>query len=627
MFQKFDERYFLNANPNILENTGELREPQYEAYLDICKHYLVDKSSDHAVVVLPTGAGKTGVIALAPYGISHGRVLIITPQLVIKDHVMESLDPSSPENFWLARKVFETYSELPIVTEYDKDTLQEELEKSNIVILNIHKLTTAHRNSLLNRVGENFFDMIIIDEAHHSPAETWQEALRYFSGAKVLKVTGTPFRTDRKPIEGLVVTNYRLGKAMALGIVKTLENFRLIPEKVYLTIGDNPTRYTLEEIRKLGIKDEEFISKSVALSPECNKQIVEASIEELNERKNASDVPHKIIGVCCSINHAQAVKSLYEDAGLRTVVVHSKMPKTEKEEALRKVESHQVDAVLHVAMLGEGYDHRYLSVAAIFRPYRSLAPYAQFIGRILRSVPKEEVRSPKDNIGVVIAHRDLGLDPLWDEYKKESEYCDVLKMVQQQEKSERKLEKVLRNPSAQEIGTVTLEGDLYYSSEYYEYTEAASKQEEYEKVIAERVKKLRDLLPNHSETELRKMVLQQDRPTDTNPLLKNPKKFRMMVRTSFDHKIKHDIPTQILVDAGLKKEGFELTQLPLRTDMRWVLEVGDNAAIIAVYLTVMLQKKYGDRQKWTIEDFGYAERDLPQIIVHLEKMIRSVTNG
>lgn len=627
MLQAFDEHYFLNSNPNILENTGELREPQYEAYLDICKHFLVDKSPDHAVVVLPTGAGKTGVMALAPYGICQGRVLIITPQLVIKDHVMESLDPSSPENFWLARQVFEAYAQLPVVTEYDKDTLQDELENSNIIILNIHKLTSAHRNSLLNKVEEDFFDMIIIDEAHHSPAETWQEALRHFSGAKVLKVTGTPFRSDRKPIEGHIITNYRLGKAMALGIVKTLENFRLIPEKVFLTIGEDAKRYTLEEIREMGIKDEEFISKSVALSPECNLQIVEASIEELNERRAASDVPHKIIGVCCNINHAQDVKKLYENAGLRVVVVHSKLHKTEKEESLRKVESHQVDVVLNVAMLGEGYDHKYLSVAAIFRPYRSLAPYAQFIGRILRSIPETEVRSPKDNIGVVIAHRDLGLDPLWNEYKKESEYCDVLKAVQKQEKDEKKLERSLRNPKPQDIGTVTMEGDLYSSSEYYEYTEAANQQDEYEKNIAERVRKLKDILPNHSEPELRKIVLQQDRPTNTNPLLKNPKKFRMMVRSSFSQKIQHDIPTQLLVDNGLSKEGYELAKLPLRADVRWARDSGDNAAIIAVYLNAILQKTFGDRKQWTIEDYTHAEKELTQIISHLEKMIRSVKNG
>lgn len=73
-------------------------------------------------------------------------------------------------------------------------------------------------------------------------------------------------------------------------------------------------------------------------------------------------------------------------------------------------------------MLGEGYDHPYLSVAAIFRPYRSLAPYSQFIGRILRRIPDQVTANPIDNIGTVVAHRDLGLDPLWKEYMQEKDF-------------------------------------------------------------------------------------------------------------------------------------------------------------------------------------------------------------
>lgn len=112
----FVSNYFMLSDPEIVDNE-ELREPQILAYLDAYKHFMEDKSTRDAVIVLPTGAGKTGVMALVPYGISTGRVLIITPQLVIKDHVVESLDPSVPTNFWLDRKVFSSYEELPIVTD------------------------------------------------------------------------------------------------------------------------------------------------------------------------------------------------------------------------------------------------------------------------------------------------------------------------------------------------------------------------------------------------------------------------------------------------------------------------------------------------------------------------------
>lgn len=93
--------YFLESIPNI-ESNDNLREPQIEAYKAVYDHLTVQNNPEHAIVVLPTGVGKTGVMGLIPYGNSLGRVLIITPQLVIKDAVLDSLDPEHPKiSGWL----------------------------------------------------------------------------------------------------------------------------------------------------------------------------------------------------------------------------------------------------------------------------------------------------------------------------------------------------------------------------------------------------------------------------------------------------------------------------------------------------------------------------------------------
>lgn len=99
----FELDYFIKAKPFIVENK-DLREPQILSYVDCFNHFNEDISTRDAIIILPTGAGKTGVMGLVPYGICRGRVLVITPQLVIKDHVLESLDPSERENFWLKKK-------------------------------------------------------------------------------------------------------------------------------------------------------------------------------------------------------------------------------------------------------------------------------------------------------------------------------------------------------------------------------------------------------------------------------------------------------------------------------------------------------------------------------------------
>ncbi|KLV23040.1 RNA helicase [Niallia circulans] len=621
----FEKNYFMTSRPNILDN-NKLRKVQIDAYIELCNHFILKKAKEHAVVILPTGAGKTGVMALAPYNISQGRVLIITPQLVIKDHVLDSLDPSSKENFWLKQEIFSEFIDLPKVVEYDKETFIEELDESNIVILNIHKLSAHSRNSLLDKVNRDYFDMIIIDEAHHSPANTWQNALNYFSDAKVIKVTGTPFRTDRQEIEGKIVINYRLGKAMHDGIVKTLSNFQLIPEKVELTLdNDESQTYSLEELKLMKIRDTDFITRSVAMSTACNQQIVDASLVQLYKRRDNSDIPHKIIAVCCSIDHAKSVKKLYEQRNLSTVIVHSKQPKKEKIESLRMIESHQADIVIHVAMLGEGYDHPFLSVAAIFRPYRSLAPYAQFIGRILRRVPN--AKNPLDNIGIVIAHRDLDLDPLWKEYMEEQEYCDVLESVKKSEPGEKKLDSKLKNIRKEELGEVSFAGEIITKEEYYEYTNAAKEYELYEQSVQEKANKLREIFPDKTEKELNKLARMETTQPNFNPLFKNPKKYRTKLREEFNEKVQFDIPAELIQKYGFKKEGTDFKKLPVKKESRWVLSKGDNAAIIALYLNDSLKKLYGERNQWTIYDYLNATETLDSLVFHLNKLISSLKEG
>lgn len=620
----FEMDYFMKASPYIVENE-ELREPQILAYIDTFNHFSVEGTQRDAVIILPTGAGKTGVMGMVPYGLCRGRVLIITPQLVIKDHVIESLDPSSQENFWLKRKVFNSFNELPIVNEYDNDINNEELENSNIIILNIHKISTRYRNSLLSKVSPDFFDMIIIDEAHHSPAETWQSALAYFDKAKVIKVTGTPFRTDRKPIEGKVITEYRLGRAMQQGIVKSLENFKLIPETLYLTIDNNEeVVYTIDQLRSLGIKDENFIARSVALSKECNYQIIDESIKALNLKREGSTVPHKIIAVACSVDHAKRLKSMYEERGMKALLIYSDLDKEVKRAVLTDIENNRCDVVIHVAMLGEGYDHKYLSVAAIFRPFKSLAPYSQFIGRILRRIDDGEVSKPGDNIGTVIAHRDLGLEPLWREYQKELKISEVIEKVKQQEKAERKLNRTIEKEYDKGVATVETMGDLDVETEYYIETMLIEENQRFEQEIVSKIEKFKKILPQASDDDLRKLILSQEKPKEENPLLKSPKKYRMLVRENFHSNVYENLPAWFISEFEVEKESRDFAAaIPSKYGFIKTNESLDNAGIITLYLNTRLKEKFGQRDKWLLDDFFKAEDFLSQLVKHLYEMIES----
>lgn len=189
--------YFIETRTNIIENTN-LRDPQIDAYVEVYDHFINKNKTNHAIIVLPTGSGKTGLISMLPFNISNGRVLIIAPQLTILDTLEEGLDSGNSRNFWIDTGIISNPKNLPVVVKYDgKSTIKEHLEQANIVIANIQKLQSRNDRALLNQYEPDFFDMIIIDEAHHSEAKTWLENLNHFSNAKVIKLTATAYRTDK----------------------------------------------------------------------------------------------------------------------------------------------------------------------------------------------------------------------------------------------------------------------------------------------------------------------------------------------------------------------------------------------------------------------------------------------
>src|SRR3977135_888618 len=80
------EQFFLKTPAHIEENL-QLREPQVEAYKALYEYFKTSKNP--AIIQIPVGCGKAGIAAIAPFGIAKGRVLIIVPNLTIKEGIFE----------------------------------------------------------------------------------------------------------------------------------------------------------------------------------------------------------------------------------------------------------------------------------------------------------------------------------------------------------------------------------------------------------------------------------------------------------------------------------------------------------------------------------------------------------
>lgn len=417
--------FFQGVPARILGNE-QLREPQRAAYLRVYDFLVKQRRSLPAVVRLPTGCGKSGIIACLPFGIANGRALIVAPNLAIRDGITEVLtgSPSRPP-FLLDRGVLAEYAQLPKVVVLAEHANREDCLRADVIVANVQQI-----QSWLDLFPDGFFDLVIVDEGHHTPASSWQKISRKFHAAKKVYLTATPFRADGRGIYGEIVYSFSLAEAMSRGFVKEVVRVDAVPSRLVFVADGQETEYTTGEI--LEMREELWFSRGVALSQTCNRSIVDKSLQILR-KKRASGCAHQAIAVACSIPHARQIMALYRARGVSAALVHSRMEMAEREATLKKFERGGADVIVQVGLLGEGYDHPPLSVAALFRPFRSLAPYAQFVGRVLRRVHGQ---SAEDNVAHVVGHVGLNQDELWGYFKNETAEARILQEIEALEAEE-----------------------------------------------------------------------------------------------------------------------------------------------------------------------------------------------
>ena len=617
--------YFFDTAVNIEGNT-KLRAPQIEAYIKI-KDFFSDEENKEALVVLPTGTGKSGLISIAPFGVAHKKVLIITPGLITKDSIRKTQEVLA-DNFWVNFDIVFSSKDIPIVNEYSADLSDEHLLSSHIVYSNIQKVTSNRDNALINRVPSDFFDLIIIDEAHHAPAQSWRDTLHYFSSAKILHVTGTPYRGDNQEIPGVRIHETPLSEVMRDKYVKWLRKETVNAHELFFSTPEQPgVKLSKEQI--LMLKDKEWIEKSIALSKECSLDVIDHSIIKLHELKEASPtVPHKILAVGCSIAHAEDLLTWYKERGMNSVIVHSEMELSELTEALLKVEHHQCDVVISVNMLMEGYDHKYLTVLAIFRPYRSLNAFAQVVGRILRAIPESEITHFEiDNNGIVIFHEEIGLNVMWENFQKE---VDRARRASVREYTFTDRDYVERSS---ELAGV--ESDSAYISDSDSYLHDIDfnalfkqKRNEISDSVTQQIEKIRqsgvdlpeDALEALRQTLAEKAVQKAAEIIDPELIEKRPHQARKLMREILKTRTQ-DAVANMLIDNNIGEKSSELYDI-FKRYVPYLKTTDANDGILVRYVNIKLASAYGPVVKRDNKTLLQSIKDLDKILAEVERMIK-----
>ncbi len=403
-------RFFQESSVNITNNNF-LREPQIRGYQATRAHF--SDSRVHAILQIPVGCGKTGLMSILPFGLSEGRVLVIVPNLEIRRGVGRDLDITNEQCFWRRTHVLDQFTSGPYRAELDSDANIHDCRSAHFVVTNIHQLA-SRADRWLPEFETDFFDLILVDEAHHNAAESWQRVFERFPNAKVVSLTATPFRSDGREVEGQSIYRYPFAEAMRNGYIKQLRVADAHPSQIYFEFQGDEHHHSLEEV--LALREEAWFRQGVALSRPTNETIVNSSLEML-DRLRSGGRHHQIVAAACSINHARNVAALYRERGYVAEVIASDMRDEARESVLQRLRSNQLDCIVQVNILGEGFDWPQLSMAAIFRPFRSLAPYIQFVGRIMRVLEQNDPFHP-DNEGWVISHIGLQQDDRWDDFQR-----------------------------------------------------------------------------------------------------------------------------------------------------------------------------------------------------------------
>lgn len=413
-----NERRFQQLAPHIVDNPL-LREPQREAYAAIASHFSTEKDDREAGVVLPVGCGKSGLITLAPFALAASRVLVIAPGLHIAQQLLADFNPTNGGMFYKKCQVLPGLN-YPEPAEIRGTTSnQSDLDAADVVVTNIQQVQRdGVENKWLTQLSDDYFDLIIFDEGHHNVAESWEVLRRKFPAARTISLSATPTRADGRLMAGEIIYTYPIYRAVQNGFVKHVKGLVLNPTSLrYVRRGNSQeVEVGLEEVRRLGEQDADF-RRSIVSSKQTLDTIVDASINELQRMRAATDEARlKIIASALNMEHCKQVVAAYQERGLRAGYIHSREDSKANDRVLEKLERHELDVIVQVRMLGEGFDHPHLAVAAVFSIFASLSPFVQFVGRIMRVLEQNAPGHPL-NFGSVVFHAGANTVQAWDDFK------------------------------------------------------------------------------------------------------------------------------------------------------------------------------------------------------------------
>jgi len=319
----------------------QLRDYQTKAISDLRTSF--QKGNKAPLLVMPTGSGKTVVFAEISKRLRQNKnnVLILVHRKELIDQASKKLKAIKVNHGIIAAKY--------------------KASKSSIQIASVQ--------TLVRRLSSNTFtpNYIIIDEAHHAAAGSWDKILANFPDAYKIGCTATPIRLDGRGLK-----DYFDDLVASHSISNLIELKYLASYKVFAP----PLKLNLDKVKVLA---GDFQKKD--LEEKMDKaNIVGDAVKQY--KKYADGLP--AIAFCISIKHATDVCNQFKSAGYKSAIVHGAMSTDVRDEVIKGLGNGKIQVLTSVDVISEGTDCPNVSVAILLRATKSEGLYLQQVGRILR---------------------------------------------------------------------------------------------------------------------------------------------------------------------------------------------------------------------------------------------------
>lgn len=332
-------------------------------YQQLAKEDIFDKWNlfDNILYQMPTGTGKTRLFTsiirdINIWGLRHNinfRILIIAHRSELIEQSSRSLDKYRIKHGVLAG------------TMKDKRDLTQAIQ-----VASIQTITHPANQCLIEDLK---FDFIIIDEAHHAVASSYQKLWEYCPDAKKLGVTATPWRMNNNgfaQIFDAYIPSMSIKEFIQKGWLATYQYYSIPISSELLK--------SIDSIREFDIEGD---YKNSALAEVCDTLKIRAQLYD-SYAKNA--LGKKGIIYSISREHSEHICSQYQSHGVSIENIDSKTPAKVREAVINAFKNGEIDIIVNVDIFSEGFDCPDIEFIQLARPTKSLVKYIQQVGRGLR---------------------------------------------------------------------------------------------------------------------------------------------------------------------------------------------------------------------------------------------------